>query len=216
MKIGVCFSGFLYGEKERDFRHCYPNIKSTIIEPLKDKGFDVNLYYSTYKTIEEVISFLENEIKPKKVDYNKGDTNKSNKVNCIKMILEEELTHVLLIRPDIHFNQSILDLNIDYDKFNFLFPENYDKSPNFYCDNFYFWNHKFTEKVLDCFSTAHQHNHTHNIFVQIVETIGHDAVHVISENKYFSDINPLFSLCRNNLPRERYEMCNPEVKGKFK
>jgi hypothetical protein len=46
MKVAVCFSGHL-----RTFDKCYDNIVENIFTPLKNKGYEIDVYCSTWKTI---------------------------------------------------------------------------------------------------------------------------------------------------------------------
>ena len=97
-------------------------IKENVIDPYK-KDNDVSLYLTTYAndTIDELTSFYETK------HLNLLDPNKSNQrttmLTALEMIRNEPLDFIIVSRFDIRWYQKIADLNVDYNKFNFLYKE---------------------------------------------------------------------------------------------
>lgn len=71
------------------------------------------------------------------------------KFEAIKLAKESDADFQILLRSEIHYNKIIKDENINYEKFNFLFPElGWWESHKFATDNFYTWSSLWNEKVI--------------------------------------------------------------------
>ena len=65
-------------------------------------------------------------IKPNDVvlSQKEGSTPFTSKINAFRSLDNKDLDFVIHTRLDLHFTQPLINLNINYDKFNFLFIEN--------------------------------------------------------------------------------------------
>jgi hypothetical protein len=115
-----------------------------------------------------------------------------------KLLENKDYDFVIVTRTDLHFSETVID-KIDFNKFNFLFHENSNKSENLTCDNFYAWPYKFTEQVKKSFETCPQLNShdTHKLFDTLSKNISvEDICYIAAEEKYYSDVNKYFTICK--------------------
>ena len=128
MKIGILLTGVSYGynvgheKADRDWNLTKDNLKTNLIDCFKDTD-DVSVYLTTYKhpTNQEVFDFYQ----PKKLlllDY-EGSRQRTTYAQGLRNVLDEDLDFIIIGRFDIIFKQKITDLNIDFNKFNFIFRE---------------------------------------------------------------------------------------------
>lgn len=229
MKVGFSFYGIIYGPggrtgSDRDFRHCWPNQKRTLIDPLLEQGHEANIYFSGYPINDgEIEKQFYDLVKPTKVLYNEfvGSTPFTCRKSAYNNFIDDELDVIVFTRSDIHFHHKITDLNVDYDKFNFLFYENCNHQ-NFTTDNFYVWPHRMTKMVQKAFYDTHKrftnNDDTHGLMNELLKYIDPSEINVISPDiKQFSDVNSFYSLCRTGLPTPEERGCDihPEVQERF-
>jgi hypothetical protein len=75
MRIAICLFGIIYGTggkfgSLRDLRHCWPNIKKNLVDPAIQSGHEVELYLSTYKSVNPLIEAdIVDLVKPKEINY---------------------------------------------------------------------------------------------------------------------------------------------------
>jgi hypothetical protein len=230
MKIAFCFFGILYGKGgktgcERDFRHCWPNIKRMIVDPYKQLGFDIKLYFSSYP-IEDAKAekdFYE-QVNPDKVVFSKLENSNAftSKEKLFETFLDDDtIETVIYTRSDVHWNQKIINTNIDYKKFNFLFRErDWWYSQMFACDNLYIFpqsmSKSFHMAMLEEHASPARHVHKHDLPRFLSKYIGIDSINFMTEEHQYSDMNTLYTLCRNELrPECRGVYMNDEVAERF-
>ena len=153
MKIGIAFFGIIYegieSQRKRDSRHCWPNLKKMIVDPYIKEGHEVRIYFSTYKTEKNIQEEFLSVVKPDKIFFNdfKDSTSFTTKIRTFDLF-DDDLDFIILTRSDAHWKEFLIEQNIKYDKFNFLFPENLAwKDRNQTCDNFYAWHYSITNIV---------------------------------------------------------------------
>jgi len=215
MKIAICFFGVLHGFAGRDYdtRHCWPNLSRMIVQPFTEKHtkaspvipirkeYQVEILLSTYKVNDNVLEKeIYDMIKPNHVQiYDIENSNsKTTKLALFKLLENKDYDFVIMTRTDLHFSEVLID-KIDYNKFNFLFHEDSTKAKNLTCDNFYAWPYKFTEQVKKSFETCPQLNShdTHKLFDTLSKNISIDDINYIAgEEKYYSDVNKYFTICK--------------------
>lgn len=215
MKIAICFFGVLHGKVGRDYdiKHCWPNLSRMIVQPFIEKHtkaspvipirkeHQVEILLSTYKVNDEVLEKeIYDMIKPNHVQISniENSSSKTTKLALFKLLENKDYDFVIMTRTDLHFSETVID-KIDYDKFNFLFHENSTKVGNLTCDNFYAWPYKFTEKVKKSFETCPQLNSydTHKLFDTLSKNILVDDIsYIAGEEKYYSDVNKYFTICK--------------------
>lgn len=231
MKIAICLFGILYGTggkfgSLRDVRHCWPNIKKNLIDPVTKLGHEVKLCLSTYKiddaVIEkEIIDLLQpGYIKYCDFENSDGFTTKSGALDLLEGV---DADVMILTRSDIHFNKNMVEENIDVNKFNFLFPESgHWHNLKYTTDNFYVWPSRMTSVVKKSLhesygadrDSAMSHD-THGLYNKLIQYIDSSEIHLISQEEQFSDVNSFYTLCRTNLPSDRNYTINEEVFERF-
>lgn len=230
MKIAFCFFGILYGKGgktgcERDFRHCWPNIKKMIVDPYKELGIDTRLYFSSYpiedKVAEEEFYDL---VRPDKIVLSKLEKSNAftSKEKLFETFIDDDFADTIIYtRSDIHWNQKFLRTKIDYKKFNFLFKEkNWWDSHMYACDNLYIFpqnmSKAFYQAMLDDHYSPAQSIHKHELPRFISKYIGIENINFMTEDHQYSDMNTFYTLCRNELRDEcRGIYMNAEVAEKF-
>lgn len=227
MKIGIGFFGIIYegieSSRKRDSRHCWPNLKKMIVDPYIKEGHEVKIYFSTYRTEEKIQEEFISTVGPHKIFYNnfKGSNAFTTKIGTFNL-LDDDLDFIILTRSDAHWNQYLIEQNIKYDKFNFLFPENFSwKDKQQTCDNFYAWPYSMTdivkESLIETYNSLDEYDlpHTHNLFTKIIKYLDIKKINFISTNEEGSHINFFYSICRDGLSTVLNEKIHPEVAERF-
>lgn len=231
MKIGFCFYGITYGlggrtGSSRDFRHCWPNIKKMLIDPLVAQGHEAKIYFSTYffedKEIEK--EFYE-MVKPDDVFFSsmQGSDPFTAKFASFNVIQDKDVDVIILSRCDVHYSKILANENINFEKFNFLFPEKdwWNTEYKFTCDNFYVWPHHMSQEIVRraMFATytwprGKPFVDTHGLMVKLLEHISPGEINLISDVEELSDVNSFYTCCRNGLPKR--DCIHSEVEERYK
>lgn len=221
MKIGIIFAGIAFGHKsDRDFQHCYPNIKRNLIDPLT-KDHEVSIYVTTYNSDrdQEVIDLL----KPKKIsflDFNSSRQNPTRKA-AVELTDGEDLDFYIVTRFDVHYNYSWETFNVDFDKFNFTSREGngYWERERFVGDTFYAWPKRLNDSVKAAFNNlmSCDPNHMHNFYSLMSQVTPQEDIHFMSEEHQLSG-HLLTSICtRDYADRLRGIIpVNQEILDRFK
>lgn len=198
MKIGLIFAGISFGHKsDRDFSHCFPNINRNLIQPLRDKH-EVSTYVTTYDNdrIDEVNQLLT----PKKISTLSFEGSKQNPTRAASLALleGEDIDFYIMSRFDVHYNKSLNDFNLDWDKFNIVSREagNHWETQRFVGDTFYAWPKRLHEQVLQGFAdlAKYDSNHMHNFYSILAPIMGQENIHFMSEYYQLSG-HLLTSIC---------------------
>lgn len=200
MNVGVLLIGISSGFG-RDFTHCASNIKTNIIEPLK-KEHDVNIVLTSYKS--DSNKELIDTYSPCK--YTFLDFNDSHQIQTYILGLESsldiDLDFVICTRFDIHFHKSIVDIPIDYTKFNALFKEKgWWNNNHFTTDNFFAFPQNMTTKFIDVLHDMYKNparyrmTDLHQAFYRVSKLIGEENSHIVSNIEELSNYNSFYSLC---------------------
>jgi hypothetical protein len=230
MKIGFAFYGITHGTDKktgytRDFRECWDNIQTLLIDPFKELGHETINYASTYPFGDlEVRDEFYRLVAPKKVIYPdfEGSNAFTAKSALHEVLIGEELNAVIFTRFDILFHDKIaFHTQIDYNKVNVLFPEdpNWWASHRFVCDCFYIWNHKFSPLVKDAMRETYgwprgtEYPDTHGILNFLVPKIGTENVNFLDTECQISNVNKYYTLCRPDVPD--HPMKHSYVKAKY-
>jgi hypothetical protein len=227
MKIGFCFYGIPYGEgskSPKDFRHCWPGLKKDLIDPFVKKGHTAKVYASIYpfedKNIEKEFCDM---VQPDKVYFSnfEGSDPFTCKGASFNAFENEDLDFIILTRLDIHFSKIMANENINFSKFNFLYPEIggvWWDILRFTTDNFYAWPNHLTEQVKDSLlktyrSLRPESPDTHPLIHKLVLRVGNNNIHFISNTPESSDVSSYYTLCRNSIPKN--SLMHPEVIKRF-
>lgn len=229
MKIGFGFYGITDGTDERtgysrNYKHCWNGIQKYLIQPFVDKGNEAVIYASTYPftTKESELEFI-STVKPKKILYSDFATSDAftSKSALHDAFVDEDLDVIIFTRFDIHFTKIIANEDIDFSKFNFLFPEdeNWWRSHRFACDCFYIWNHKYSNSVKDAMRETYGwprgtfYPDTHGLINFLDKKMPSTELHFISKICEISNVNTFYTLCRKDVPEHPCK--HPEVKAKY-
>jgi hypothetical protein len=205
MKIGISLTGVSYSTsgKRRDFRKTYKNFFETVYNPLKENN-DVSLYLTTYS--HDLNDELLKSYSPKKCQYipYQNSHPRSTFMYGLCLVEEEDLDVLICTRFDIKFNQKITDLNVNYEKFNFLFKEKVTwDTDQFVTDNLFILPFRYFYDLADSIEELCKeelyppHTFMHHIYRYIVKRLGEDNVHFIAgEEQGFSHDNRFYELVR--------------------
>jgi hypothetical protein len=214
MHIGFVFWGVAYGIPDpskglKDFRHCWPYHQEMLIEPFLTQGHRVSTYVSTYPlNCAETEKQLHEFIKPVRVCYSEyqGSDPFTCKGAAFNSFENDDLDFIILTRMDLHFYKKLALENIDYNKFNFLYPEGgrgesfWWEILRFTTDNVYLWPHRLTQQVkyalLDTYrSLRPDKTDTHPLIHKLLLNIGPDQIHFLSNTPEPSDQSSYYTLC---------------------
>jgi len=193
VKIGIGLVGLSSGFRNRDWRRTKDEIKNKVINCWS--GHEVNLYLSTEDITQELLDFYNPKkyVDTKLVPFIHTEFRILNKLIYLVNVMEnEDLDLVIITRFDIIFFNSLSSLNIDYNKFNFLFREKnhfYD-GRGFTCDNLYvFPKHMlstFKESFLDPTNPTNKGHFHDQVYLPLKKRIGEENIHFIDENECYS------------------------------
>ena len=127
----------------------------------------------------------------------------SSDLYSLRHIIEEDLDFIIIGRFDIIFKQKITDLNIDFNKFNFIFREiepHWTKD-KFVSDTFFAFPKKF---LLFFMEAVHQeivqperpYSDMHGAYKRLAPLIGNENIHFMVDGTHRSDTNDYFEIKR--------------------
>jgi hypothetical protein len=204
MKIGINLVGVYNGERNRNFNKTKNSILEKVINCWEKN--EVNVYLTTYSADEdsELIEFYS----PKKYQFipYKGDYSGRNETyrESLGFLEGEDIDFIVSTRFDIHFNQSISSLNIDFNKINFLFREGTTEWENekLVCDNLFCLPFKYREyliqSLLESNQDGHTFTHSHRAYSYLLPKIGEENMHFISDINEYSHSNRFYNLMRHD------------------
>ena len=224
MNVALIFVGISFGHKsERDFNHCFPNIDRNIIQPLK-KNHLVHNYVVTYDNgrMDEVNKLLN----PKKlisIPF-EGSHQNTTRTKASTVTGNDDIDLYIMTRFDIHYNKSLEEFNLDWDKFNITSREGngFWESQQFAGDTFYAWPKRLHDQVVQGFNVLtngevkYDLNHMHNFYSILAPIMGAENIHFMSEEPQLSG-HLLTSLCtRDYCDRLRGKIpINEEILARF-
>jgi hypothetical protein len=221
MNIALIFAGISFGHKsERDFNHCFPNIDRNLIQPLR-KEHSVYNYVMTYDNdrMDEVTKLL-NPKRLASIPFEGSRQNPTRKTAITLIGDDDSIDFYIMSRFDVHYNKSLKDFNIDWDKFNFTSPEGngYWEREKWVEDTFYAWPKRLHEEVKIAYNELMKYdpNHMHNFYNIVSSIIGTENIHFMSEEPQLSG-HLLTSICtRDYTDRLRGKIpINEEILAKF-
>ena len=223
MKLGLSFWGIAHAAiRNRDYRHCWPHIKTDFIDPFIAQGHEVKLYLSVYH-------FDDNNNEKEFYDLVKPDRVKFShyphqmaKIEAFDNFVDD-VDAIVFTRFDAHWRRTLAHENIDYAKFNFLCKEWecwYD-GRRYTNDNVYVIPTKFIPQARKAMEeTIVNYANTHDLLRHLEKYIDEKDMHYISDEHELSDLNSFYSLCRerdNNhfVNPSKHQYLHPLVKERF-
>jgi len=206
MRIAVCLRGISYLENYQhkyglppytiDFRDTSESILTNLIQPLRDDGYDVDVFFETYHHVhEEELRRTYNPVKEHFKDYQAIPIGISQTLigepmlidqhlECIKLIETYEKDNnllydqILITRFDLYFYKKITTVGLDFYTFNYSFMH-LARSPNGTIfsseDNFIFYPRAKNNKLIACFNQMKIDGHSTHLsgkyLVDSVETV---------------------------------------------
>ena len=208
MKIGISLTGVSYSTtgKQRDFRKTCDNFYDTLYNPLA-ASHTVSIYTTTYP--HELQDKPLETYRPTKSQFIpfEGSHPRSTFMHGLCLVEEEALDILICTRFDIHFHQKITDLNIDYEKFNFLFKEKVTRDSNkFVSDNLFILPFKYLYNLANAVEKLQSdglyqpHTFMHHIYDYVVAELGEKNIHFIAgDEQGFSHDNRFYKLVRTEV-----------------
>jgi hypothetical protein len=222
MKIALVFTGISYGHG-RDFTHCFPTIKETLIDPLA-KEHDASIFVCTYAhEREQELLELYHPVKSLFIPF-EGSHQVGTYIKSMEQLKGEDFDFVVATRFDIHFHKNIQELGINYKKFNVLFPEkdwygkwkwwpiwrkvrvlHYLRLPYFArhtSDNFFAFPYDMLSDFIQALKEEKAHPtrrglmDMHGVFNKLEKILGKERMNIVSEEEEKSDSNSFYFLCR--------------------
>lgn len=202
MKIGINLVGIYKGNRNRNFNDTKESIKKNIINCWNIKP---KIYITTYHSDED--DNLINFFKPEKYQFlNSNSDQRSAYIKSLEQLKNEDIDFIISTRFDIDFFDKISNLNIDFNKFNFLFKDEKWEKYNYVSDTFFCFPKKYLEPFinsLNIISNTHTskrrrnpsfNQHMHNIYDYI--DISKDNIHFIINGYHSSLLNNIYKLKR--------------------
>jgi hypothetical protein len=199
LNIGINIVGISSGRRSRNWINTSNSIKENIIDCWE--GHAVSTYITTYEhsTVTQLLDYY----KPKKhliISLEDSDQRLTYK-KSLEMLQDEELDFIISTRFDIGFFKPVSLISMDFNKFNFLFPENYEIK-EFVCDTFFAFPKQhlspFIESVQYMYDVPHRINCTdlHAACMVIRDKI-ENRIHMISNEPQYSNTNSFYTLHRD-------------------
>jgi hypothetical protein len=196
MKLAVLLFGISKCEFEHisnniylvDYNNSYENYKKYIFDYFKNKGYDIDVYFTTNMLDDKDKKEICDKYNPVKCNFMENEKDRiisrNTKFNdVIDLCIESGIAYdlILITRFDLLFQKDFDKSNIQLDKFNLVsLLEKHD----FICDNFYL----FPYKYLHIFSNICKNklNHIfHCIKNDLHQKIGIDSInYILNENTY--------------------------------
>ena len=188
-----------------DYKNSYENYKQFIFEFFSNKGYNIDVYFTTNILDDKNKKEICEKYKPIRTNYiediksnttNYHILNNNNKLyDVINLCLESEFTYdlILITRFDLLFKKEFEKSNIQLDKFNLV---SILEQNDYVCNNFYL----FPYKYLRVFSNIITNNLNKNLkFVQqeLYDNVNIGSInYILNEN---TDINNLsfYKIVRN-------------------
>ena len=190
LKIAVCLIGisFMDTGKRRNWELCYKNILNTFK--------NVDYYLTTYGSDKQLLKVYA----PKKYQFLDFKTSTQRKTYIKALQQVEDPDFIITTRFDIHFHKKLSEMNLDYDKFNFLFKEkNTWDQYNFVTDNFFAFPAKYKQNFINAIKALDKSGlekpFMHHIFTPLSKTVDYNFIS--PDKQEFSDKNSFYTLIRS-------------------
>jgi len=130
-----------------NYQYSYDNYKEYIYNFFKEKGYEIDTYFSTNISNPEIQTDIINKYNPVKYNFLKDNDNnvisRNEKIkNVVELCISENKIYdlVLITRFDLLFNIDFNKSNIKFDKFNLV---SILEKPHAICDNFYLFPYNY-------------------------------------------------------------------------
>jgi hypothetical protein len=169
--------------------------------------------------MEEVNNFL-NPTRIVSIPFDQGRQN-TTRAASVGLTDGEDIDFYIMSRFDVHYNKSLEDFNIDWDKFNFTSREGngYWERERFVGDTFYAWPRRLHEEVKMGFMELSRFdpNHMHNFYSVLSSIMKPEDIHFMSNEPQLSG-HLLTSICTRDYATRLRNLIpiNEEILERFK
>jgi hypothetical protein len=214
MKIAVGLFGIHYLKKlnhwmnsstNPDYINTFENNKQFLYNDLMSNGHSIDFYSATYysdKLLDLIKDYQFKGLSLQHMDNNlSGDLHisfrKRNRIfkKTLKTIIDSDIKDydlVIATRYDINFMQSIMNLNINYAKINFLHKSKWDQDHNLCDDNFYLMPYSKLQYFYDCIEKIDELNASHEYHHHIPS----EETNFMVDGAYYSHESKIYGLHR--------------------
>lgn len=177
------------------------NYKKYIYEYFENKGYDIDVYFTTNILNDDEKEKIIKTFKP--ISCNFLNNHKNKKIgrsikfkNVVKLCLDSKIDYdlVLITRFDLIFNIDFNNSNIDLNKFNLVSTL---EKPGLICDNFYLFPYKFLDKFYELLLKVDDDKAYHFILDTIEEINGKDFINYILDEKVKVEFLSFYTIVRN-------------------
>ena len=201
LRVAINLCGISYGERGRDWRRDYENIKQNLIGSFDNPSIYLTTYYN--ETQDELLE----KYRPTKysfIPYPNSDLRTTYR-KSLEVILDEDVDLIVSTRFDILFRDSISTYNIDPDKFNFFFRERgwwdnhrYTADPQYFSVFPKKYILPLIEAVQDVYDNPHRLDcpDLHPTYSRLAPKIGEENIHFIHDVETLSHDNEYVTLDR--------------------
>jgi len=185
-----------------DYEKSYENYKKFIFDYFLNKGYDIDIYFTTNILSDKDKTEICEKYKPMKCNFiENGENNiqgRNNKLNnVIDLCIESGITYdlILITRFDLLFLKDFNKSNIDFDKFNLVSTL---ESPTYICDNFYLFPYKYLKQFSN-FVKKNLKNNFHYIQEDLYNEFTIESVNYILNEKCRVEKLSFYKIVRNFL-----------------
>lgn len=221
MKVLIILRGISHDDKYshgHNYKLTHENFFQRMVQPLRAQGDEVDVALSTYRTASA--PKMEEVYRPVFTHMFDDSWKRHRKIDCVAEGLKlacveapNKYDFVIIMRFDLLLLQDITDLDIDYNKINFLWRECDSKhvGPSMWknhkrtCDAIYMFGGRYLKAVADGFGKMKTAKKTENNCHRILNYIKCDVekdVHFVIDGFYDSDPkrmkNPVYTEAMSN------------------
>jgi hypothetical protein len=188
-----------------NYLNTYENNRKFLYDDLVKDGSTIDFYSATYysdKLQDLIKDYNFKGLSIQHMDNNlSGDLHKSfykrNNIfkKTVRTILDSEIKDydlVIITRYDINLMQSVMTLNIDYDKINMFYRSKWGDNHNMCDDNFYMMPYSKLQYFYDCISKADEFKTSHDYLLHIDP----ECINYMIDGAYYSHESKMYSIHR--------------------
>ena len=200
MKIAIVLRGFIQRNNssfidEFKYTKTQESFNKSIVEGLEKLGWDYDIYASVKSNdspIDEA-DFI-SKFNVNKFKFNKDTSQFDDYLTGLKMVADSQIQYdlILVTHVDLIYHLDLSIWNINVEKFNCCWKEPMNDPKDWVCDVIHFFNAKYLTSVIEIlssdaakFSGDYYYGQT-TFYRTLIEKIGIDSIHFITNDKYFS------------------------------
>lgn len=183
-----------------DYEKSYENYKKFIFDYFENKGYKIDIYFTTNMLDDKDKKKICEIYKPIKYNFIENKKNKTHSRNeklndVIELCVNSKITYdlFLITRFDLLFQKKFNESNIDFDKFNIVSQL---ERPNLICDNFYLFHNKYFQTFINIVK-QNLNKSFHKIQNQLYDKLNIESVnYILNENCFVRQLS-FYKIVRN-------------------